>query len=267
MKIRNILVSGVLLGTLNVNVYAAPTIVVDGNLSDWGVSRNGDANDWNSTPDSGIFSTIEDQNAGYLEPGYGGQSYDAEAIYAYKNQTSLYIALATGHDPKALNGNGSYGAGDFAIDFGADGSYELGINVKPSWDGFGVSGGVYEVGKWGFGIWEDGEVSGYKKTEHPTSILEGKYLGAAVLAIGGPQKGYGEWEDDEHYFYEISVSLDTLRKGGWNGEKFNIHWTMNCANDSIVVDPPATVPTPGTFLLVMAGFMGFQLARKKPVGS
>ncbi len=266
MKIRNILISGFFLGSLGVNAYAAPTITVNGDLSDWGVTQNGNATDWNPTSNSGINFTIEDQQSDYLEPGYGGQDYDAEAIYAYKGQDTLFIALATGHNPEASNEGGSYGAGDFAIDFGADGSYEMGINIKPEWDGFGASGGVYKVNDWGYGLWEDGEVSGYVKTEHPTSIMDGELLGAAVLAISGPQAGYGEWQSDLHYFYEMSVDLDILRSAGWNGEKFNIHWTMNCANDSIVVDPPATVPTPGTFLLVIAGLIGFQIARNKNSG-
>lgn len=75
------------------------------------------------TPHAGIYSTIEDQvgsGAYYLNPGWGGQAYDAEALYATIIGSKLYIALATGHNPLTRQnpGSNSYGAGDFAIDFG-----------------------------------------------------------------------------------------------------------------------------------------------------
>ncbi|MDP3032753.1 MAG: hypothetical protein Q8N33_11820 [Rhodocyclaceae bacterium] len=94
---------------------AALTINIDGNLSDWGVTSLS----W--VPSSGVHYTVEDQTGGanaYLNPGYGGQAYDAEALYAAIIGNRLYIALATGHNPRTLQdpARNSYGAGDFAID-------------------------------------------------------------------------------------------------------------------------------------------------------
>jgi hypothetical protein len=267
MKMRKLLITSMLLTAFNANVNAA-TFNIDGDLRDWGVSQNGNATDW--TPNAGIYYAVEDQHQSYLEPGYGGQRYDAEAIYAHKDSNTLSIALATGHNPETANASGSYGAGDFAIDFGKDGTYEMGINIKPSWDSFGVTAGVYSVTEWAFGLWGEGGSyagpTGYVRAEHPTSIEQGNFLGAANLAISGPQAGFGQWTNDTHYFYEMSLSLDLLRDAGWQGESFNIHWTQNCANDSIIVDPPATVPTPATLMLFLAGFVGLRMTKENHGG-
>ena len=66
----------------------------------------------------------------------------------------MWIALITGHDPETVNkpSRNSYGAGDFAIDFGKNGSYELGVNIITG--GFGVAGGVYSNPVWAYGLWD-----------------------------------------------------------------------------------------------------------------
>lgn len=254
--------------------HAGATIIVDGNLSDWGISKS------NWLPGAGIHYTIEDRvgTNGYLSPGYGGQAYDAEAIYTTIADGRLFIALATGHNPRTLNqpSSNSYGAGDFAIDFGKNGTYDLGINIKYAtsfsrgsytFESFGVEGGVYINPTWAYGLWNTtGNYDpNHPDTSHPTSLLTGTQIGNAQLSYTTQGAGgYGATKGDLHYFYEMSLDLDLLRQAGWDGSAFNIQWTENCANDNIVVDPGLYVPEPGSLALLSSGLFGLIGFTRRP---
>lgn len=235
---------------------AVAGLVVNGNLHDWQINQT----TWVSSLPN-VHSTVEDTtggNSAYLNPGYGGQAYDAEALYATFQDSKLFIALITGHDPAIEDNPGEniYAAGDFAIDFGKNGSYDLGINIV---NGFGLAGGVYASPTWAYGLWgTDGSYNPtHPDTSHPTSLLSGSLIGVADFDYSkNGAGGYGTWRNDKHFFYEISVDLDVLLAAGWDGSAFNIHWTENCANDSIVTDPGLFVPEPGSLALVGVGMLG-----------
>lgn len=273
-KTKSLLV--LLAGVMHWSWAMATPITVDGKPADWLINQD----TWASSL-VGVHQMIEDQTgsgAFFLEPGWGGQDYDAEALYAFQTDGYLYIALFTGHFPNTKNKSASntFAAGDFAIDFGQDGKYELGINLTPPDDPFkGKTGGLYRNVTWNYGLWnsEGKYAPGNPDKTHPTSIAgvtstKDDWLGTVDLSTSvNPVTGYGANKTDKHYFYEIGISLDLLRQAGWNDEAFNIHWTQNCANDSIMVDPPAAsaspVPEPGTLALLPLGLVSLAALRRR----
>lgn len=279
-----------LLGIVGSTTVSAAVINIDGKLADWGVNKS----TWvpADATANGIQFTIDDQTGrgNYrLGPGWGGQAYDAEALYAKKSGEVLYIALVTGHNPRTLNqpSKNSYGAGDFAIDFGRNGIYDLGINIQHatsvsssgvySFESFGVEGGVYKDPKWAYGLWDrdgnytdPGSSSYNPDLAHPTHLTDGTWVGdvSGLFYSQTAVTGYGSNQNDLHYIYEMSVDLALLRKAGWiDGQAFDIHWTQNCANDSIFVDPPGSVPEPGTLALIGLSVFGLVVARRKKAAS
>lgn len=269
----NTLIRALALATL-LSASSAQAFVIEGNLSDWGVQRNGSAAGW--TPNSSALAyKIEDQHDAYLNPGYGGQAYDAEAMYVAWDASNLYIGIATGHSPLTVNnptGN-SYGAGDIAIDFGINGSFDYGVELLDS----ATKGNVYSNVNWALGVWRsNGAWTGYYDPNlaasraladpaHPTSILSGTVVGTGNVAyttVG--QNNYGAWTTDLHYFYEVAVPLSAFGTDWSDGANFRVHWSENCANDSIWVDATAThrVPEPGTLSLLPLGMLGLMALRR-----
>jgi hypothetical protein len=227
---------------------AASAITVNGDLSDWGLdwSDSDKSNGW--TPNSGVFYTVEDYTGGYdhgqVYPGYGGQAYDAEAIYLTWDNTNLYVALITGHDPSTLDNSSqnTFGPGDFALGFwngiGAP-TYSYGVEVTGN---FGQKGGIYQVSNW--------SKSQYWGGNYITSIAAGTKVGMSALAISAnPVTGIGIGPiSDRHWVYELSAPLSAFNFNA--GDKLSVYWTMNCANDMIEVDPPVGVDEPPVWALL-----------------
>lgn len=224
---------------------SAQAITIDGDWSDWiAPSGDGSASDWLPI-DPSIKYTVEDQHTNYLDPGYGGQYYDAEAIYVDASPAGIAVAVFTGRNPKY-----GYPWGDIALDFGLDGSFEYGLVTwgsegEDTWGGrkgkgIGNPGDVYRVDDWLLGIWDNPDQHNenpgtpYAKA-HPTAVASGTRLGQGEFAYSEVSGLLGELGGN-HWFMEGFIPA-SLIDPQYHDQPFLAHWTMGCANDWIQVDP------------------------------
>ena len=218
----------------------AAAFTIDGDLSDWGVSPGPyGASDW--TPVPGVFFNEEDQIADFLGPGYGGQIYDAEAIYAYADPTSLYVAVVTGFPP---SGHGGYVPGDLRISF-PDASTTDTFALRTTGGGL-VPGNVYLTapGNWATGLFAAGGV---------TRITGHQGLAGTAEYFYGPQAGFAA--NGSHYVIEAAIPVAQF--GAYWGGTYQLHWTMTCGNDAIDLTGVASViPEPAPVLLLALGLLG-----------
>lgn len=226
---------------------AAHAFVVDGNLSDWGVTPGlYGASTW--TPGAGIQYTVEDQSpstpGGYLNPGYGGQGFDAEAMYATYDNNNLYFAIVTGKSPGTDLG---YRPGDIAFDFGNDGSYEYGIETTGA-----NQGNLYSVNSWGTGLWGTGDPT--EMTGNPLLLGSGSLV-YNMLTVGGNPLYLGD-----HYVIEGYIPL-SLFGSNWS-RGFKMSWTETCGNDVISMNVH-TAPEPATMALFGMGLAGLGVLRRR----
>ncbi|MCP5142634.1 MAG: hypothetical protein H6926_03335 [Chromatiales bacterium] len=265
-----ILASAVLLASTS----GAMAYTIDGDIHDWGLNHTGQDSDW--TPNSGVSYAVSDQNnnelsGGYVYNftqlgalGYGDQPYDAEAIYLDFDSTYMYFMVITGR-PENVS---QYPAGDIAIDFGSNGSWEYGIETRGN-NGY-AKGDLVAVSNWALG--NPYAAAGVTEIQGGTVVSDtgdGNALvyGNKITDIGR----YTSDSDDDHYAIEGRVALADFAL--YAGQSFTIHWTMGCGNDEIHLSgtmptPPGgggEVPVPGTGLLLGGTLVGWVIQRRRQI--
>jgi len=194
---------------------------------------------------------------GYVNPGFGGQAFDAEYL-AYKLVGStLTIGLQAGFDlmdGHVLSGNTGYYAGDLALSFdNTSDTYEYAFDFglltrnyggnlvdadSSNSDGFDTAG-LYAVSTW------DNDVL---YTDSNPFAMD---VGTIVTGSNGTTDfGF----DGTSYWRTVSFNLTSLNIT--DDFTLGAHWTMSCGNDAIEGSANVPVPEPATMLLFGTGIAG-----------
>lgn len=242
---------GLLLFVLAGATAVAGPINVDGSWSDWGIDPN--SGDWTSSNSTRVF--FEDYTGtdghGYIGPGWGGQFFDVEAIYAQYTASTFCFAIVTGFDPDGVvTGGTTYTPGDIFLNAGN--GWKVGIDLE--------TGKVYNNAT--------SSVPGFAAAG-PFTITGGTHVGNALLSVpfDGVMTSYGSQAmSSKHYLFEGCLDLALI--GGLNSSPLGIHWTMSCGNDvgeGFLPRPPA-VPEPATMGLLGLGGLAALLGRRRARG-
>ena len=240
-----------------------------------------DAEGWTDITTAPTSGNPEDwvSGSGYVDPGYGGQSFDAEyLLYKYDNATNtLSIGLQTGFnivDGHQVYSGKNYWTGDIALSFngatlGDSSSYEYAIDFglgQCGWSkrgnstcginnsqGLNDTAGIYQVTSWNNDIYFDGNPIGQANSS-PFAMQNGTEV---VNALTSNNSGNGTVDGQLSYFRQVSIDLDLL--GITDLSEIDVHWTMSCGNDA--VNGSASVPEPSAFGLFSLSLLGMGLLR------
>jgi PEP-CTERM motif len=206
---------------------------------------------------------------GRLDPGYGGQAFDAEFLLYKLEGNNLSIGLQTGFDVldgHLLYGGKNYWAGDLFLSFDTDADYEFSVDFGLDTCGYSArntgacgadlnhAAGVYEIGAESDAINNDV----YYTSANPFAMKSG------VLAAGLSENMAGYDSEKNTFFRQITFDIADLGIGDITG--FDAHWVMSCGNDPIdggVTGITTSVPEPSTFGLLGLGLAGLGFLRKK----
>jgi len=274
MSLRALTVTALIFGICS--AAASATLIVDGDLSDWGVTvADNNGSDFSSfAPGIGLVgSHVEDQDdlAGlnsYLGPRQGGQFYDAEMMAVAFKSNTLYIAIVTGQRPD--NGLKYFSPGDIRINTAA-GVYSIEVGGGRGGDpgsaiAEGAIGSTYTLESNGEtkdhldadplqaagSIW--GDVNWMVVGAKP---VQSEISGSSAL-IGTADYVYTRNDvTTQHAIIELAFNVGLL--GGTLID--TVEWRPACSNDELIV-PVNIVPEPATLVCLAIGGL-FLLPRKR----
>lgn len=197
------------------------------------------------------------KSGGYVGPGWGGQTFDAEYLFSKQEGSILSIGLQTGFDladGSQFYRKKQYFAGDLALAFNGgnfDYAIDFGLVTKDiQGDNVGLGSGNQDAtGLYADVQWNNDISFGQSA---PFGMDEGSFL-ASVTGTSGSET----LADGKSYFRTVSFDLDDL---GFKVSDFKAHWTMSCGND--VVEGSASVPEPSPLWLMIGGLLALVGSRK-----
>lgn len=217
-------------------------------LDSWGVGYGS----WDPTSPSApsaMYYYVEDWTGdpanGWLNPGWGGDDYDVEAVYAAYDNDYVYLAVVTGFPQKGRFRFPDYHQpGDIAVDTNLSGDYDLAVDTSA--DGLVRRGNL---------TWQDPVMGGFNPWHGVSDPLRVTGWSQTLSSVDW---SYGEFAGR----YAIETVLDRNLIDPENG--FAVHWTMGCGNDAgdLAISVADPVPEPASIALLGLGLLGGGLARK-----
>ena len=248
---------------------AQADLVIDGDLTDWGVTP---FSDWDADLAPNSQQTLGNWHNGSYP--YGGENFDAEALYFAADANYLYLAIVQSMPeagvPDPYGRNIWYTPGDIALnlDIGTEGGtptgeygYELGVSTQGA-----DMGAVYSMPDWtlpqanvGFPV------------NTPSTIVDGTLVGYGNLVYVSGDAVYGSqlecWGNT--YIIEAALPWDLLGDVQL-GDDMLIHYTISCGNDvlDLMTDMPVptgqVVPEPAALIFVgTVAVFGIASGRRK----
>lgn len=244
---------------------AARTITIDDqSCADWGIKPGPwESSDW--VPFADVQGTQDNSDdyrpgtaGGRVGPGWGGQTFDAEAIYFTRDADYAYFAVVTGFP---ATGHDGHKPGDIAIDLGCDGTWDFGIETRG--DNDHPLGALYEVTEW------------ERTTSFPQSSPFEIKSGVRKWTPDFPSFTYSSI-GNEHYLIETAVPIgafgmaEPLDGQGPATRDFAAHWTMTCGNDEVNMNATfpsyhetPEIPEPMTCTLLGSGLLAALALRNR----
>lgn len=225
--------------------------VIDGNLSDWGVTPH---SDW--VPDSPTASFTESDDINTYGASFYSELYDFEAMYFDFDADNFYVGIV-GSYPIMLEW------GDLGFDL--DGDFTVGSKGMASGLEYAIligsatsSDGIIMTNVLANPTWSDC----YNPQNHPYRASGGTVLGSATLAVetyfdDEAGQTYMGQPDDNTTVIEIAFARTILPEAVFLqlqevGGVIGLHITQACGNDGLNLTGVIPVPAPAALLL--AGF-------------
>lgn len=201
---------------------------------------------------------------GYVDPGWGGQMFDAEYLFYKLDGDMLSIGVQTGFDLSdgmQYYGSHAYYAGDLALSFnggGYDFAVDFGLVTRDidytnvgNGSGNQDAAGFYAVSTW------NNDIS--FSSSSPFAMDEGFFISGLAASTSG-----SAWLPDGRSYYR-TATIDLSSLGLEELNEFGAHWTMSCGNDFVEGRTRiADVPEPGILFLLAGGIVGlFSIRRSK----